>query len=367
MQIFAEILPRLGCANVAIMGDCLGDAGDNLSIKCEKDRVWVGDTVFVIPGLELASNAVSGLVWSSAGVSIRLKLKQNEKLPAFLSAGSFNYGGRLKFPPPEIVPGQTYSLVCQCGDQLGSLTPARVLPLPSGSWQADSLDWYCCVNKLNKPPVMKQRTSDLLFNSYSFVVDMSNIREAAVNIKTDNNETNSEKEEASDFSEITKTVSVTCVSCDQELGSLARESLQIWCSSAWLQSGDVCIRSNKDVETAQDCFKMVINSYVVESISAMPKVLLKSRSDQSLVIWIIDKDLTVAKSGKAGVIKESVMKVLFKKGSNVPENTMEILDVSNNIFDAGLNLLESSTEGFPDSFKYANEFRVSYFPKWLNC
>ena len=123
------------------------------------------------------------------------------------------------------------------------------------------------------------------------------------------------------------------------------------------------MRSNKEVQTSQDCFKVVINSYVIESISAMPKVMLKNRLGKSLVLWIIDKDLSVAKSGKQGVVKESVMKVLFKDGSDVPDNTMEIIELSNNVFDSGLQLMEKSTENFPESFKVANDFKVSYFPK----
>jgi len=359
MQIFAEILPRLGCVNVAVMGG----VGQVDQIKCDQNNIWVGDKEFTVPGLEFALNSISGVTFSPEGVTFRLKLKQNEKMPTLISPASFNYGGRMKFPPPEIVTDQTYTLICQCGARFGSITPARVLPLPSASWQADSLDWYCCVNKLNKPPVMKPRTSDLLYNSYSFVVDITNIDEDAVNISSESEEVTNESNET-DVSEGGKaTQVVSCKACEIELGSLVRDSLQIWCNSALLRCGEVCMRSNKEVETAQDCFKMVINSYVIESISAMPKVMLKNRLSKSLVLWIIDKDLSVAKSGKQGVVKESVMKILFKDGSDVPDSTMEIIELSNNVFDTGLQMLEKITENFPESFKVANDFKVSYFPK----
>jgi len=358
MQIFAEILPRLGCVNVAVMGGVEQD----VKIKCDQGIV-IGDEEFSVPGLELATNSISGVTSSSEGVTFRLKLKQNEKMPTLISPASFNYGGRMKFPSPEIVTDQTYTLICQCGARFGSITPARVLPLPSASWQADSLDWYCCVNKLNKPPVMKPRTSDLLYNSYSFVVDMTNITEDAVNISSESKEVINENKET-DVCEGGKAPRVvTCNSCEIELGSLVRDSLQIWCDSALLRCGEISMRSNKEVESAQDCFKMVINSYVIESISAMPKVMLKNRLGKSLVLWIIDKDLSVAKSGKQGVVKSSVMKVLFKDGSDVPDNTMEIIELSNKVFNAGLQMLEKSTENFPNNFKVANDFKVSYFPK----
>jgi len=360
MKIFAEILPRIGCANVTVTGDRFGgDDLDSLVIKCGKTKVRLDETEFDLPGIELADNSMSGLVLSEQGACFRLKLKQNEKFPAFLPAGRFNYGGRLKFPVPKIDTCQTYSLTCQCGFLLGSVTPDRVLPLPSGSWKADSLDWYCCVHKLKKPPVLQPRSNDLLYNSYSFVVDKSNFSDAAVvHTLGDSKMNNSEETEFSDLTTI-----ITCSRCDVELGSLVRESAYIWSNTVLLKSGESILRSNVEVETAEDCFKMIINSHVIESISAMPKLVVTNRTDQSLVIWIIDKDLTVVKSGTDNVVKETVMKVLFKKESNVPDSSLENVEVSNSIFYAGLKMLENSTKNLPESFKFANEFHVAYFPK----
>jgi len=366
MQIFAEVLTRLGCVNVAVMGGDMnqGDQQDSLDIKCDENKIWVGGKEFLVPGTELDPTSISGLTFSQEGVSFRLKLKQNEKLPTLITPAKLNYGGRLKFPAPEIVSDQTYILVCQCGAELGSITPARVLPLPSASWQADSLDWYCCVNKLNKAPVLKPRTADLLYNSYSFVVDIANMIEGAVNKScVTKEETPGCEEEITKSGGNVSSATVNCKACDSELGSLVRDSLQIWCSSVKLRSGDLCLRSNKEVETVQDSFKIIINGYVIESISAMPKVMIRNRQGKSVVLWIIDKDLTVARSENEGVVKESVMKVLFKDGNDVPDNIMEILELSDSIFDVGLQLMEKSTENFPDCFKVANEFKVSYLPK----
>ena len=351
MQVFAELLPRLGCANIAITGSV--NTLNSSDIKCDKNKVLVGGQVFLVPDVEFQPDSISGLSVSKEGTIFRVKLKQNEKLPSLISGNSFNYGGRLKFAPPEIVPEETYVFICQCGAELGKLTPGRVLPLPSGSWQADSLDWYCCVNKLKQAPILKPRTSDFLYNSYCFAVDIVNIDKNTVSIDLVNKEVEN--------NDTVPTSVVSCKKCDSEVGSLSRETLYIWCHSVLLRCGDIVHNSNEDVKTAEDCFKMIINSFVIESISSMPKVMLRNRKGKSVVLWVIDKDLTVVKSDdQKGGFKESVMKILHKEGNNVPEKSMELVELSNDLFDTGIKLMEKSTENFPESFQVANEYKVSY-------
>jgi len=356
MQIFAELLPRLGCANIAVTGSV--SSLNSSDIKCDKDKVLVRGKVFLLPGIEFQSDSISGLTVSKKGTIFRVKLKQNEKLPSLIPSNSFNYGGRLKFAPPEIVPEKTYVLTCQCGAEIGRLTPGRVLPLPSGSWQADSLDWYCCVNKLKQAPILKPKTSDFLYNSYCFAVDIVNIEESTVDIDLVDKEVEN--------SDTVTTSVVCCKKCDYEVGSLVRETLHIWCHRVLLNcsGSDKAHHSNKDVKTAEDCFITIINSFVIETISAMPKIMLRNRKGKSVVLWVIDKELTVVKSDDhQNGVKESVMKILLKEGNNVPEKSMELVELSNDIFDTGIKLMESSTENLPESFQVANEFRVSYLPR----
>jgi len=363
MQIFVELLPRLGCANVAVMGS---EDFNSLDIKCDKNKIRVGRQEFLLPGTEFADDSVSGLTVTNEGGSFRLKLKQNEKLPVLITPGTFSYGGRLKFPPPDIVSGQTYALSCHCGAGVGSITPSRVLPLPSGSWQADSLDWYCCVNKLKQAPVLTPRLSDLLYNSYCFVVDISNISKDAVDIIYADKELKNDCEDTTECVGDECVTVVTCKACDSEIGSLSRDSLHIWCSSVLLKYGTTCFSTNADVETIQDCFKVIINSFVIESISAMPRVMLRDRTGNSVILWVIDKNLTIMKSEEKGVVKESVIKILMKEGNDVPDKTVEVVELSCILFDTGLNILRKTTENLPMSFKVANEFMVAYLPKILN-
>ena len=60
MQIFAEILPRLGCVNVSVLG-CVLQADQ---IKCVQENIWVGEEEFSVPGLEFALNSISGVTFS---------------------------------------------------------------------------------------------------------------------------------------------------------------------------------------------------------------------------------------------------------------------------------------------------------------
>ena len=48
---------------------------------------------------------------------------------------------KFHFPPPRLELNLDYELECLCGSRLGGISPARVLPLPSGSWKSNSLDW----------------------------------------------------------------------------------------------------------------------------------------------------------------------------------------------------------------------------------
>merc|ERR1711951_268159 len=80
---------------------------------------------------------------------------------------------KFRFSSPSLDLGADYQLVCQCGAVVGSVRPARVLPLPSMSWKSNSLDWFCCAGKLSEAPPVCPRSEDILYNSYSFAVSQT--------------------------------------------------------------------------------------------------------------------------------------------------------------------------------------------------
>ena len=111
---------------------------------------------------------------------------------------------------------------------------------------------------------------------------------------------------------------------------------------------------------------MIVNSYVETSFEAMPKLLLKNRKNEVLLLWVMDKNLTIIQSVDQEVIEKTVLKILFKvvEERNVPElQNLETINTSNKILKAGLHFLERSSDNLPESFKNANNYKVCYFDK----
>ena len=217
------------------------------------------------------------------------------------------------------------------------------------------------------------RTSDVLYNSYSFAVSQSTspslvtgardsppVKRVRESCGCDGHSENTERED---------TVRVlTCSYCGAELASLADDLLHFWSCEVTLRraaGGDV-IYSNADATTSQECFKMIVNSFVSQSFVARPKFLLKNRNNEFLLLWVMDRNLSILRTAGQELVEKNVMKILYKGVADirVPElHDLECINLSNKILMAGLDLLERSTENLPDSFKFANDYKVSYFDK----
>ena len=159
---------------------------------------------------------------------------------------------------------------------------------------------------------------------------------------------------------------VKCKDCDTELGTVVEDFVYFWSSAVTFRRGDLAVFSNEDAKTSEESFKMIVNSFVEQSFMAMPKLLLKNRENDVLLLWVMDKNLTIIHSVDQEVIEKNVLKILFKlvEDTNVPElQNLEIINTSNKILKAGLDLLERSTDNLPESFKNANDYKVCYFDK----
>ena len=357
MQIFVEVLPRLGCANVAAYGH-----GDNLGldIKCFKNLLKINNEEFVFSDVDLESDSISGLNIKSDGLSFRVKLSQSTNLPVILPQSKIYYGvGKAKYSEPDVCLGQEYALTCSCGAVLGHLTPTRVLPLPSESWQADCFDWYCCISKLREAPKLELRRSDLLYNAYSIIIHKDNISEDVISMDSKNIGTfKAEKLPAP------AGCAIKCNVCNREIGISCRNNLQIWGLSVYLKMQDTSTRINKKVNSAKEFFIMLINSFVNESITNMNKFFVKNRDGgESILVWIMDSNLTILRSDVRGLRKEVVIKVLFKEESK-DHNNLTVKELPNMIYKEGLETLLTSTLDMPTNFRKANEWSVAYVTKY---
>ena len=103
MQILVEVLPRLGCANIAAYSH---EDGDNISldIKCFKNLLKIGDEEFVFSDVKLESDSISGLNIAPDGLSFRVKLSQSKNLPVVLPPSKIYYGvGKAKLGGAKII------------------------------------------------------------------------------------------------------------------------------------------------------------------------------------------------------------------------------------------------------------------------
>ena len=81
------------------------------------------------------------------------------------------------------------------------------------------------------------------------------------------------------------------------------------------------------------------------------------------MLWAMDKELLLFKGTRGQLAQKStVIKMLFNQQSEAADDSLTVLTVSDEVLEAGLELLEESTRDFPDSVKLANSFRVGYLP-----
>ena len=134
LSLFGEILPRLGCVNLVLAGEDLGE------VEVAGDSLTLGRRVFTVSGYQF-DEKISGLSRTDQFLTFRLKLLNCDKLPGLLHPREQQIFRKFQFPPPRLELNLDYDLECQCGSRVGGITPTRVLPLPSGSWKSNSLDW----------------------------------------------------------------------------------------------------------------------------------------------------------------------------------------------------------------------------------
>ena len=111
---------------------------------------------------------------------------------------------------------------------------------------------------------------------------------------------------------------------------------------------------------------MIIRTHVSDNFSRTPKFLLRNRIGDEVLLWIIDKDLLVVDGTELDVIERSFIKLLYKRtsrGISTPDsNQIDVIEVSDTLFDEALEVFDNSSENLSESFKSANGFRVAYIP-----
>ena len=136
VSVFGELLPRLGCVNLVLAGDDL----EAVEVEVAGDTISLGRARFRVSGCQFEEK-ISGVSRTDRHLSFRLKILNCDKLPGLLHPREQQIFRKFQFPPPRLELNVDYELQCECGSRVGGLSPTRVLPLPSGSWKSNSLDW----------------------------------------------------------------------------------------------------------------------------------------------------------------------------------------------------------------------------------
>ena len=250
-----------------------------------------------------------------------------------------------------------------------------MLPLPGLGWRTHSLEWFCCVNKLSEPPAVQPRTRDLLYSGFSLAVHADTVARA---------DTRLELETATPGAgggvggggggghscghkplQEERVAYMVCGLCAADLGEVRDSLVHLWAHVVRLESD---LQEPGLSLSPEKCFNMVIKSQVRDSIVKMPKFFVRSRKGNHTLLWVMDRNLTILQTLDDAVCQKVVLKVLYKvlgeDDSDVAQNnSLEIIHLSNELYEAGLDEMEKSTKNLPECFRNVNGYRCAYIYK----
>ena len=159
-----------------------------------------------------------------------------------------------------------------------------------------------------------------------------------------------------------------CSGCNKELGEVEKEkeSATLWAHVILLSSPSLetsGVPPIQGISTSEDLFIAMVNLVVSQSPELMPKVVVKSRSTPGLLLWVIDKNLSLLKGSQDKVAEEqTVLKILFKELTSEDGHSNSVM-VPDDVVESGYKLLEDSTRHFPDGMRSAQGFIVGHISK----
>ena len=119
----------------------------------------------------------------------------------------------------------------------------------------------------------------------------------------------------------------------------------------------------QDVSSPEDLFLALVNTMVSQNPELMPKVMLKGRQLPGLLLWVVDKNLKLLKGSQDKVAEElTVLKILYKDLPKEDSQSSSFV-VPDEVIEAGLQLLQESTNYFLDSMKSTQGFLIGHITK----
>jgi hypothetical protein len=364
-QLILEIRKRLGAVNGYIPGFPnttisgvidLNDEGSEIECMDDAKNVVVK---FPWPTEELGPVSRSGLHnvlnhQNGAGITFRLRLSKLEASGmAIMNVKNPNFRRNFKKPciQVEIEEGSTkVQVYCsKCKTEAASLSVQRWLPLPSMDWRGSAQDWFCgcnhgmsskgCENN-EKQSNRNLQASQIgpnphdVLHSYSFVL-----------LNSDH------------FNHGTQ---LNCKSCHSSLGEIEekQKTAKLWHHRAVISDNPRFTVQPNLAET----FLLLVGGICIENDWSTIKVKLGQNDETtsgSLVIWILESDLSLMTVGK-DVQSKSVMKVLFQNGDSCDLQCDSEVCVPEEIIKEGFKILETSQDFIPVHQRHDATFNIGY-------
>jgi len=176
MDILLEVRHRLKIAQLSVTTVDGGHFAHPVKVLVEGHRLEIGGRCYEGPAsLTLKRRELELPSSREGGFTVRLELGggMGDERAGYLDLlpKPNMFSGTKKAVAPDVIIGSSYCIHCSsCSTQIGRLKVERVLPLPSSSWRSQTKDWFCCVNKLDAPPPVHIRLTDILYGGAGICV-----------------------------------------------------------------------------------------------------------------------------------------------------------------------------------------------------
>ena len=217
------------------------------------------------------------------------------------------------------------------------MKPERILPLPSSSWRQQTQNWFCCVNKLDAPPDISFKASDILFGPGLCV-----FREEIFD---------SDKIRLQDFK-----VKCECGLC---LGVKIEDTFEIFSHSLEFVSSQDKTPLHPEMSSFLDNFVCILRARIEESAQIMPRFTCVDENGTKYHIWVVDKHLECYRSSIGEtLVKEIVAKVVITSGPS--QQASDEVFINKQMMGESTEFFNNSCDNFPNDLKFINGSKVAY-------
>ncbi|KAI5704914.1 hypothetical protein M8J75_009995 [Diaphorina citri] len=340
-------------------------------------------TIVNIPGVDLKPNSVSNFTLLDNGEGTYFRIQTSKCMTPAAATSLFDYNAKNTSYSPCVTLGESTSLVCKSCRACVTGEPLcfqRILPLPSDSWDASDMFCHAHHGDTEVQCSIQPKRADLLYGAYNFILSQRYVTLSNVNMG--------------------RRV-VSCDQCEAWLGTKHGEShITLWNSTVEFRpvrtgnakevlndktsagqvdsQDDDCGNEHSNKRNIASTVKANIQDtalsdficVVKENIGINSKILIQcqvsEQSEQYLLLWIMDRNLSVFTwEGQEGTVY-NVMKVLYTYAKDKPDPSwskdfsLAHINVSKIMFLNALKHIRVQAKNIPTPYRFISDMHVSY-------